>query len=104
MTIWWADNNINELWDKVNDKCSTFVDVESELSDVVSEEAEAIFDLIVGLLKEAGGEEYPGSIVEQSGGGATSALTLLYAAKPKTVFNRAVKLLAKRLKAIRKNP
>jgi hypothetical protein len=59
-------------------------------SDWISIDGSAFTRLMVESLTEAGGQEYEGSIVDEGGPGASSAMALLHAEDPKAVFEAAL--------------
>lgn len=87
----WHDELLDDLWTYAKDNYS-IADRDS-----IAIDGDTLFRLIVELLGEAGGDEYPGTTDYEGGPGFSSAITLFHAADPKEVFDEAIALLAERL-------
>jgi hypothetical protein len=85
------DGLVAELWEYAVEAYPESKEV--ELDDDV------LFNLVAELFDDAGGEEYPGSIIVEGGPGYTSALTVFHAEDPARVFERALSGLQQRLNA-----
>lgn len=86
----WKQYYLQELWNSASKQYTVG-------SDDVYLDKDVLFDLIIELLGDAGGDEYPGSIEDDGGPGYSSVIKLFHAEDPKVVFGRALSLLGTRL-------
>ena len=87
----WHDDLLDDLWTYAQDNYSR----EDEYS--VEIDRDTLFRLIVELLRESDGDEYPGTIDDGGAPGFSSAIALFHAASPAAVFDKAIALLAEHL-------
>jgi hypothetical protein len=82
----WKNSMITELWAWAKENAG-------EDGDSVIIDGDVLLRLVVELLEDAGGDEYPGLIDTGGGASYSSVITLFHASSPKAVFNDAVKKL-----------
>ncbi|MDP9350559.1 MAG: hypothetical protein M3P51_03325 [Chloroflexota bacterium] len=85
----WKWDHLGELWDYSEDAYQSSGEVEIEEA--------AFLGLVVELLEQSGGEEYPGSVIDEGGPGFTSSMIVMYAADPAAVVGKASGVLRSRL-------
>jgi hypothetical protein len=87
----WKLDEISELWRNSlssYDRDENYVDLDGYV----------YYRLVVEMLENAGAIDHAGQVIDESGPGMTSAVTLLYAHNPKMVVGSALKALQSSLK------
>jgi hypothetical protein len=108
----WKDDDLNDLWDYTVENYVPDEDLYFEDEEEAEEyydnchnyewnvhlSGDNLYDLIIQLFEDAGGESHPGSLVNGEGPGMTSTVYQYYAEFPQKVFEKALSILKKRLK------
>ena len=82
----WSHGDIEQMWRQACEDYTT----ESE---DFSLDGYAFYRFMVELLESAGAIDHPGQVIDCSGPGMTSSVSLLYADKPNVVVDKAFKKL-----------